>query len=905
MRDGTIEYKVKVFISSKCDGRYNIVRKALKRLLEESNIANVYTFETSGPSSQDVVPSYMNELEDSDLCIFLIDNADGIPDPVLTEYNRARQLEKKSIYLFCNENKKESTQLQNEIIESQRERYHVVHEFTDFINCYQFVIRDIVGIYRTYCRGKLSGKSNNAVAKPVESQIIDTYEMDKQLFRGFDLTKNELNKITYDVSDEINDPSQLDKLCQEYLRIIIGKGEIDDFDFKKLKNTLCETHKDFLKELISKRVDALKAYFNNDLEQCLLNIDDAYNHINLNKNIPNWLANDVLVDMRNIQHLIDETNNKIILKNKGQQLLDKNNESVYYPLLDRFDNNFKGDLLKLCLDANIDTPYTIRYQNLGYIFNSIASSFIVSFMYGSLTNILLTRERIITALSSLCFIYHDHKIYIEFLKLLILCQKDKDLEEIIRAYNQTTDTISESDVDYLFSAINTVPIDHKKMISKYILFRHFGYFFSEKAYKDISNELLKYTVIWIKNDNRIFEVSKYIFKSLRSNMYRLNHNKVLDIIFSLFEKGLMRFYDDAFVIIQMLDLANISNNRKERLIKFLVLIISDSKLKNEYSKLLRAVIYVRKNITTKGKVIDNCVEKEFESFYLSDYSLEVFGSNKEYPLKHIERFIQSINKQNKDQGENGVYIGYGEDPYQTIRNIIEYDNLSLNKKELKQITDALIGTVLAPKQTFEAKINAIQLLMYLKNRKFFDDELEITFEKLVARKAEILCGCNGGFEKDSLTSLQFCFLLLEACFGKWYTDEMLVKIAVITQSDFEIIKSLQCIETLLNNFEMSKIDKSMLMTITQYVISMSVHKERDIRYHSVKLLLLLCNFDLEAPILQLSKMMDNNTYEIKIAIIAGIKSISGGNKEIVKYIVQKGRIDNHYLVRKKANDITC
>ena len=905
MRDSTIKYKVKVFISSKCGGRYNAVRQALKSLLEESNMVMVYTFETSGARSQDVTSSYINTLDDSDLCIFLIDNADGVSDPVLFEHKRARELKKKAIYLFCDENEKEQTELQKELTKNLGGQYEVVHEFANFINSYQSVMQDIIDIYRTYCRGTLSDKSNTEVAKPVESHIIDTYEMDKQLFRGFDLTKVELNKITYDVSDEINDSSQLDKLGQEYLRIIIGKGEIEEFDFKKLKITLCETHGDFLKELIAKRVDALKSYFNNDLEQCLLNIDDAYNHINLNKNIPNWLANDVLVDMRNVQYLIDETNNKIILKNKGQQLLDKNNESVYYPLLDRFDNNFKGDILKLCLDANIDTPYTIRYQNLGYIFNSIASSFIVSVMYGSLTHILLTRERIINALSSLCFIYHDHKMYMEFLKLLILCQKDKDLEEIIRAYNQTTDTISESDVDYLLSAINTVPIAHKKVISKYILFRHFGYYFSEKAYNDISNELLKDTDIWIKNDNRIFVLSKYMFKSLMSNMYRLNHNKVLDIIFSLFEKGLKRFYDDAFVIIQMLDLANISKNRKERLVKFLVLIISDSKLKNEYSKLLRAVIYVRKNITTKGKVIDNCVEKEFESFFLSDYSLEIFGSNKEYTLKHIERFIQSINKQNKDQGENGVYIGCGEDPYQTIRNIIEYDNLCLNKKELKQITDALIGTILAPKQTFEAKINAIQLLMYLKNRKFFEDELEITFEKLVARKHEILCGYNGGFEKDSLTSLQFCFLLLEACFGKWHTDEMLVKIAVITQSDFEIIKSLQCIETLLNNFEMSKIDKSMLMTITQYVISMSVHKERDIRYHSAKLLLLLCKFDLEAPILQLSKMMDNDIYEIKIAIIAGIKSISGGNKEIVKYIVQKGRIDNHYLVRKKANDITC
>ena len=153
MRDVTIEYKVKVFISSKCGGRYTLVRKALKSLLSETNIVQVFIFEEQGPSSQHVIDSYITKLDDSDLCVFLIDNKDDVSDAVLKEQKRARELKKRVFYIFCDEDKKEPTQLQLEIRDSFREKYDVVHEFSDFIEkVYTGIMRDVVDIYRNYCR---------------------------------------------------------------------------------------------------------------------------------------------------------------------------------------------------------------------------------------------------------------------------------------------------------------------------------------------------------------------------------------------------------------------------------------------------------------------------------------------------------------------------------------------------------------------------------------------------------------------------------------------------------------------------------------------------------------------------------------------------------------------------------
>ena len=71
--------KIKVFISSICGvEKYDKVRGDLKSAIESTQLAEVYTFESKGASTLSAGSHYTLALEDSDICIFLIDNADGI-----------------------------------------------------------------------------------------------------------------------------------------------------------------------------------------------------------------------------------------------------------------------------------------------------------------------------------------------------------------------------------------------------------------------------------------------------------------------------------------------------------------------------------------------------------------------------------------------------------------------------------------------------------------------------------------------------------------------------------------------------------------------------------------------------------------------------------------------------------
>ena len=104
--------KIKVFISSICGvEKYDKVRAELKKAIEDTQLADVYLFEGKGAASLPAGAHYTWALEDSDICIFLIDNADGIRPGVQAEVDTVKKFNIKALYYFCDENQKKRLHL--------------------------------------------------------------------------------------------------------------------------------------------------------------------------------------------------------------------------------------------------------------------------------------------------------------------------------------------------------------------------------------------------------------------------------------------------------------------------------------------------------------------------------------------------------------------------------------------------------------------------------------------------------------------------------------------------------------------------------------------------------------------------------------------------------------------------
>ena len=149
--------KIKVFISSICGvEKYDKVRTELKNAIEGTQLADVYTFESKGASTLPAGNHYKFALEDSDICIFLIDNADEIKPGVQAEIDIVKKHNIKALYYFCDETQKEKTALEQSLMGAHFAKSKTVHSFSELSqDGAQALIDDIVAIYHYYCTGRI------------------------------------------------------------------------------------------------------------------------------------------------------------------------------------------------------------------------------------------------------------------------------------------------------------------------------------------------------------------------------------------------------------------------------------------------------------------------------------------------------------------------------------------------------------------------------------------------------------------------------------------------------------------------------------------------------------------------------------------------------------------------------
>lgn len=93
----------------------------------------MYLFEGAGSSTMSAGDHYIFALEDSDVCIFLIDNADGVTPGVQREIDAAKRQHIKSLFYFCDETTKEKTSLELSLMGVSFAKSSIVHKFNDLI----------------------------------------------------------------------------------------------------------------------------------------------------------------------------------------------------------------------------------------------------------------------------------------------------------------------------------------------------------------------------------------------------------------------------------------------------------------------------------------------------------------------------------------------------------------------------------------------------------------------------------------------------------------------------------------------------------------------------------------------------------------------------------------------------
>jgi hypothetical protein len=869
-----------------------------------------YLFEEDDrASTQTAEQIYLHELDDSHVCIFLIDNADGIFDGVTPEIQRAKAKGIKSIYIFNKENSTEPTWVQKDLYGAKGTKFYEIFSFADFASeAYNSLISDIIDIYYKYCRKWLVDSEFETKDNPLkEVGEVGSEAFQKCLISNIDHTKIHLSSIVFDNHRKEVHTSAFDDCCKKFLEVILGEKDFRDFNVSIILMELIKMQSPELHSIVDLRWKAITAYYMDNLEDCIKYFNQALVQARDN-GASAWLISDILIDLRNTSILSCNTQSSLLFVGEAQKALNEQNEPVYYPLLDRINTNFYEELEKSRNKEMLQSPYTQNIgNNIDKISDYIASIFAVAVFNGSLTHILMTHDRLKHFAFYLSKAYDDWSFRVLLLKYTALSSGREEMIDTLKAFNEIQGKINAFDSLNIFNVSKCIPISYKRFIIQLSIFESIGYFFSDDDYTKIGVDLIKQISDWISSESPNVLCSTNVLKMLQANHLRLDNNKIIGLCLVALRKRHLRFWDDVFKLLITMGVEKVADSLKEDLINIFVSIINAPEDRDNCSHLEQALISIRKTGGDYAKTLDAHIEKNMSGFYKGVYSLEIFSSEQGTLTEYVVKYIHQIDIRNAEQGVNGIYYGYTDNPYTTIRNIIKDDLSILNYDLVNQILAAIKNTLLAARQTLKDKSNAIKLAAFLRNVTTSEhDELFRSFETTIQKaEAVALIGQDVMFSKCSSKIIQLeYFLFLLACGFSTSGQVVTICSSYSDAEDYECIEALSSFADFFEMVDINKVDRNVLYPLLAFALSFCKNKSYYIRFYAISTIIKMLAPDTFSPIIsQLSISMDFEILNIKCKIIRHIEDIRAFDPEAAEGILQKAKSDTNFIVRRELDKI--
>lgn len=907
-----IEHKLRVFISSRCGGKYTIVRKALKTILQATGLMEVYAFETEPASSIDTQSAYLDYVEQSNLCIFLVDNADDITSAIWSEVKAARARKIRQIYIFCDENQKEQTLLQREIKDTLSQKYSTSHVFSDLVgDAFTSVMQDILAVYKRKDRDNTiedgEEKSQRSLSAPeaTDSTLLFPVPINDELISKhvFDVLKED---FFYKDRSKKENPTDLELRIASQLQFILAKKPYDHEAFTKLSKSVISSANATIKPLLKLRYEAQAFYYSCDYDKCLVKLQQALDLSVNDKKIPTWLALDLAIDIRHVCWKNAEIHNCFSIENVGQKFLDESMVPVYFPYLDRQAENFYQRLTKRYYKELNKPPALVEYGGIEGIFADLSNIFYIAVLYGSIIQSVLVRNRLIEALSMLTTLYDDHEYVRELIRLEIVNADKKALDGVLRSNLITEEKLSYTDLEYFAGCLENIADPLMKRKAQFCLMAEFGYYMGDSLFEQLFEELFSFAVKWVEDDDAVVNLGASIIEFFNGPIYRVKQDRILQFIELVFREGLSRYYIDCLKLVLKLDIAKLPKDSQRRLRELLYNLISGEKAKYIDNTLCYAFIHFCKNTTIPFKRVEKNYYAKTSKYFRDAYDLELAVKKGEDLSKFIPLYLEIAGTRNEKQGVNGRYCGYSYEPHDVVYNILKYNDLKISQELTAEIVRSTLSTLLKDSQTVSAKRSAVKLMQYLY---FRSSELEfrngiqsdlLNNEEVCANGSEFVF-----FGNDSNDTLKLAINLFCSTFDHERISRV---ISMVCSADItakaQIIRDLEVLTCFLADARKEEVDDKILLVCLNFSLIMAQNKEKQIRLSATKCLIELAEYgNMNCfAVTGLSQVMDNGTVEEKISILRNLhRTVEDG--QFKEQIINKGLADNNYLVRLVARQI--
>lgn len=910
--------KIKVFISSICGvEKYDKVRAELKKAIEDTKLADVYTFESKGASTLPAGAHYTLALENSDICIFLIDNADGIRPGVQTEIDTVKKHNIKALYYFCDETQKEKTAFEQSLMGSHFAKSKTVHSFNELSHDgAQALIDDIITVYHYYCSGIISLKSNDTdEIQSVDVSGSEKYQLPmipKTTLKNVDKSRNYILKFVLGYSrgrypDEQENTSEMDEWCLQFLPVLFEGKSIKHFNVSMYLDELKALQEDAHYQIVQVRWQAIQAYFAGDIDKCAEQLEAAL-ALAKESSQPTWVIKDILVDLRN-QHWTRCTEKNTYWDTSAQKELTDSDEEIYYPILDRIHESLHEKYIEGLYKKKTGSPYSVTIgNNLDQYGDMLASSLIVSMYNGSLTHILLIYEKIRDFVFYLSCKYDDWNLRLNLYKLAIFAGKEQEIRGIQDSYPEVLNKISSSEASSIMDFCLNHPIRYKRLSSQLLAFGAVGYFLDDKCFEYSEKLITNEINTWLASDTSPVFIGQHIFKSLTGVAYRISQNTLSEICCHFIDRHYSRWYMDMFKFISnRIDLRKMSNESAENLIEHINSVLDNEKEREQINYAPTFLCVLRKQNADLTAEMDKKIAEYLPNYYKSTYKLETTNNTKQDLPVFVREYVERIKKSNATQGQNGAYFGHGTREIATVKSILLNSDNNCDSETMDLLISTVADTLLISKESIAIKLDAIALLSYIALGLPEDYErTQNVFEKLYEQKESIETAENSIINSniDSI-SLKIGLCFLYTSMGKDVYGDILELMPYI-QNDVAttiavthlIAEYLEVSDTIILP---SKIEAIVLQNVLQWLNS----DHLDIRWNATRILITMSRNSENYGIInhQLVTLIDSNSVYIKNLIMRHLPKMNGITTGTKEYIISKCKLDTNYVVRMVCSEV--
>ncbi|MBX4151803.1 DUF4062 domain-containing protein [Paenibacillus lautus] len=913
----TFEEKIKVFISSKCGfERYDLIRVALKQLLEDTGMIQTYIFEESSAASLPTQDEYLNKLEDSHVVLFLIDNESSITEGVMKEWKYSKEIQRKALYLFYNNPDKPITSIQEELTGPHGAKFRVVPNIKDFIReGYQVVIADVLNIYINYCKNRLNApqhrtsnefdqQDNFALSIGDEKQGL---LFAKSTINQFPLTLSYFKEMENEKDIHVEHTTQLDLFAYKFALIIHGTGAYNVSNFKVPEDDLMEMHSEELVKVVLMRWDAIQMVFEKKLDEAILRLEEAYTNACLAQ-LPYWFIDDILIDKRNLEVKVLEFSNMFGEVN-AQKEIHKRSHMLHFPLIDRIEGETYRKILKEIYEINTQSPHTRRIgTGLEGVLNQIFRTYIVAVCYGSFTHMMGINDLLYKMFYNFSTVYdHYPWKYLSF-KFCILNEDIKSLDKVYRRSHGIISSCSYERIKELYNLADAIPYTLESHLLKVKLVELLGYYFSDEDFIDIHNELFTIIDKWLSVENPYINLSSYLSSCLKAVIQRVDHQLVVTKALVVFNKEHYRFFDDFFSILIDIDWSKVKPETYKEVVGLVTDIIKKPGLRERYTNIENLVLSMR----LKNKQLqewDDLVRENWATFYKNQYELETAERSPFNDEIYLFSSLSEIKDRNEHQGYNGRYASFANQPFKTMRNIMLNSELRIDADSLlTEMLSLSVKVLLNPKQTTEEKVECIQFVLYLGglcSKQQISDAYWISFKAEILKNNDLLYSSFADelFNQMTEFTLRTNVVFLKEMLGESNSEELFEIVSMhYSASTYDIYQLLVVIDKYLEYCNLSNTkNNSYLPIILQVILSQINDKNLEIKLIATKCLIKLLSSDYTHVVYKsLFYLVNDADFRLKLWVIKGIND--NNNIDLIK-LLEIMVADNNYLVRRASREV--